>query len=132
MSGIGPRPDRRTRGLGALVVAFLATGVLPLLHLASHRDDHVHTPGGTIELRRAGAEGGEPTPPPERRAPHRHGADHGDGSLAHFAAYLDPVLPEIALTARPAPVETALRFLAVRLAAPAPLADTRSRAPPGA
>jgi len=110
-------------------VALLATFVLPLLHLATHRDDHIHTPAGTIQLGHAGA---EPSSPTERRAPHRHGDDHGDGSLAHFAAFLDPVLPEIALSARLAPVETPLRFLEVRLTARVPLADTRSRAPPSA
>lgn len=110
-------------------MALLATSVLPLLHLATHRDDHVHTPAGTIQLGHTGA---EPPSSPERRAPHRHGADHGDGSLAHFAGFLDPVLPEVALAARPAPVETPLRFLEIRLTARVPLADARSRAPPPA
>lgn len=225
MSGIGGARGRRARALFALAVALLATGALPLLHLSTHGDDHVHTPGGTIELVRAEddpgsawsrlspplpdhrhladdagavppAAGKEPPQPPARHghgsprhrhvpghavppeprptqggpppapappavdrrahghahrhdgapaprhgdapgssrsAPHRHhgpGPGHGDGSLAHFAAFLDPVLPGIALPDRAAPAVEAPRFLSVAVGVSSPVSRARSRGPP--
>ncbi|MBL8111570.1 MAG: hypothetical protein JNK60_01705 [Acidobacteria bacterium] len=110
----------------ALLYAFIAVG-LPVLHLARHKDDHVHEGAGmkrlfatAVSAASFGAAAGEATPhvhadgsshaPRERLAlsrvlevlvPSRAPHGHGDGGAAHFAEALgDGSSPDLPLFER--------------------------------
>lgn len=117
---------KRRGTLLALLYTFIAVG-LPVLHLARHKDDHVHEGAGLRRLVAAG----EPAPHVHAdgsshatdaphlalsrvleilvpsRAPHAH----GDGGAAHFAEALgDGSIPNLPLFGRHASV-TRFAFL---------------------
>jgi len=107
---------------GSLLVCVfvLAAQLVPVVHLATHRDDHAHGPEFDAS-ERGHADRGSP--------PSRHSNDHGRASVAHFGVALlqgppPPFLPPPSETfALPADV-------VVRSHRAAPRRQSPARGPP--
>lgn len=83
---------RLAEALAALAAALFVVG--PLAHLALHRDDHVHLPGGGVRYVEPHAH----AHPHDHEHPHEHPHDdpdptHGDGSVAHLGLAPPPPTP---------------------------------------
>jgi len=94
-------PVSRGRGAFLAVLFFGGSTLLPGLHVAFHDNHHSHE-GGGIHRHDDGDDDDDDAPSPWGAADyghsHRPGHDHGDGSLAHFAAALgDGVEPAASL-----------------------------------
>jgi hypothetical protein len=80
----------------------LAFVVTPALHLAHHRDDHVHLPGGAIAYTNHHHDDDDDDDDDDHdHSDHHDGSplDHGSGALAHFGTASLDAPGSISLTA---------------------------------